>query len=117
MAKVTPIAVISRMSGKVNQQSDMYFATNRQTGRVYTGTITESGKSPSPAQLEQRAKFASTCQLVSAWFADNKPSDSHPNGTDVYQRTLSSFRAQHTCGSFRAYVFVRIQPDGTLPNE
>ncbi|MCR5361216.1 MAG: hypothetical protein K6E73_04315 [Bacteroidales bacterium] len=114
MARITPIAVISRMSGKVSSDSDMYFATNKQTGRVYTAKIGESNSTPSEAQMMQRNKFAAKSQLVSEWFAANKPSDTAPNGTDEYQRIATAFKAQHSCGSIRAYVFARMADDGTL---
>jgi len=91
------------MSGKVSSDSDMYFATNKQTGRVYTAKIGESNSTPSEAQMMQRNKFAA-----------NKPSDTAPNGTDEYQRIATAFKAQHSCGSIRAYVFARMADDGTL---
>mgnify|MGYP003425724069 CR=1 FL=1 len=38
MAEIKPMALIESMRKKVCMHSDVYFRTNKKTGKVYTGT-------------------------------------------------------------------------------
>ncbi|MCR5360588.1 MAG: hypothetical protein K6E73_01075 [Bacteroidales bacterium] len=115
MAKVTPISLVANLSGKLSQNDDTYFATNRQTGRVRAvrmknGTIFV----PTPAQLEAQAKFSSRARNTSAWLSANAPTDELPKGTELFQKVLAAYKAQHKIGTIFGYVASRMNDDGTL---
>ena len=115
MAKIKPIELIASMSGKVCQHGDTYFVTNRQTGRVHTGRICyPANQEPSASQMAVRERFAQRAQNTSAWLASNKPSVAQPKGSELYQKALEAYRAQHKIGSFFGYIASIIKEDGTV---
>ena len=115
MAKVTTTSLIAGLSGKVCQHDDTYFVTNRQTGRVHTGRICHPSEvQPSEAQISQREKFAQRCHNARLWISSNAPSSLHPKGTEIYQKAMSAYRAQHKIGSFFGFIANRIQEDGSV---
>ena len=115
MAKVTTTSLIAGLSGKVCQHDDTYFVTNRQTGRVHTGRVCHpSTAAPSAAQEEQRLKFAQRCANTNQWIAGNKPSVTHPKGSEIYQKAMSAFKAQHKIGTFYGFIANRIKEDGSV---
>ena len=115
MAKVTTTSLIAGLSGKVCQHDDTYFVTNRQTGRVHTGRICHpSAVRPSEAQISQREKFAQRCANTNQWIKNNEPAVSHPKGTEIYQKALKAYKAQHKIGTFYGFIANRIQEDGSV---
>ena len=59
MAEIKPMALIESMKKKVCEHSDVYFRTNKKTGKVYTGKLCNpSTKEPSAAQTAAKARFA-----------------------------------------------------------
>ncbi len=116
MAKIKPIEIIASMSGKVCQHGDTYFATNRQTGRVHTGKLcNRSTAAPTSKQIQVRENFKRRAQNTSAWLEANKPSATNgPKGTDLYQKALAAYKAQHQIGSLFGYVASVISADGKV---
>ena len=115
MAKIKPIEIIASMSGKVCQHGDTYFATNKQTGRVYTGKLCNpSTAEPTAKQLQVRENFKRRAQNTSAWLEANKPNASRPKGTDLYQKALAAYKAQHQIGSLFGYIASIISTDGKV---
>lgn len=115
MAKIKPIEVIAGMSGKVCTHGDMYFATNSQTGKIYTGKMCyPSHQPPTAKQIAQRELFKTRSQTVSQWFTDNKPTQQRPQGTAEYQRVLAAYKSQHKVGSIFAYVSKALYVDGQV---
>ena len=115
MAKITPISLVAGMSGKIGQNSDTYFVTNRQTGQVHTAKISSAPlPNPTPAQIEARNKFTQRTQNTSQWLASNGPTSDHPKGTEIYQKALAAYKTQHKIGSFFGYIASRIADDGTV---
>ena len=115
MAHIKPIEIIASMSGKVCQHGDTYFATNKQTGRVYTGKLCNpSTAEPTAKQLQVRENFKRRAQNTSAWLETNKPNASRPKGTDLYQKALAAYKAQHQIGSFFGYIASIISTDGKV---
>ena len=115
MAKITPINLIAGMSGKVCQHGDTYFVTNRQTGRVHTAKMCNPKTgNPSEAQLAQRSKFAKRTQNATQWIKTNGPTTEHPKGTEIYQKAMSAYRAQHKIGSFFGFIANKISEEGTV---
>lgn len=71
MAEIKPMALIESMKKKVCEHSDVYFRTNRRTGKVTTGKLCyPSDKAPSAAQVAAKARFAKVAAAVRAILAD-----------------------------------------------
>ena len=71
MAEIKPMALIESMKKKVCEHSDVYFRTNRRTGKVTTGKLCyPSEKAPSAAQIAAKARFAKVAAAVRAILAD-----------------------------------------------
>ena len=71
MAEVKPMALIESMSKKVCMHSDVYFRTNKQTGKTTTGKLCyPSDKAPSAAQTAAKARFAKVVAAVRTILAD-----------------------------------------------
>ena len=71
MAEIKPMALIESMKKKVCEHSDVYFRTNRRTGKVTTGKLCyPSEKAPSAAQVAAKARFAKVAAAVRAILAD-----------------------------------------------
>ena len=65
MAFIKPMALIESMSKKVCEHSDVYFRTNKKTGKVTTGKLCyPSTKEPSAAQIKAKARFAKVSAAV-----------------------------------------------------
>ena len=55
MAEIKPMALIESMRKKVCMHSDVYFRTNKQTGKTTTGKLCyPSAKAPSAAQIKAK---------------------------------------------------------------
>ena len=99
MSRIKPIAIIQSMSGKVCEHSDMYFRTNKQTQKVYTGKICNPSESdPSEAQVRVMNRFAKISAAVDQLLSE-------PTERDKWQK---SYLAQHKHGSLKGYVFAKI---------
>ena len=71
MAEIKPMALIESMRKKVCMHSDVYFRTNKQTGKTFTGKICNpSDQEPSAAQTAAKARFAKVVAAVRAILAD-----------------------------------------------
>ena len=65
MAQIKPMALIESMRKKVCMHSDVYFRTNKQTGKTFTGKLCyPSDKEPSAAQIAAKARFAKVVAAV-----------------------------------------------------
>ncbi len=71
MSLIKPMALIERMSKKVCMHSDVYFRTNKQTGKVYSGKLCNpSDKAPSEAQQKAKVRFGKVAAAVRTVLAD-----------------------------------------------
>ena len=71
MAEIKPIALIESMRKKVCMHSDVYFRTNKQTGKTFTGKLCNpSNQEPTPAQIAAKARFAKVVAAVRTDLAD-----------------------------------------------
>ena len=114
MAKVTPISLITKLSGKLCKSDDTYFATNRQSGRIHAVKMNgDAVDNPTPAQLEARTKFVERTRNTTRWISANSPSDEFPLGTELYQKMLAAYKSQHKIGTFFGFVASRMSEDGT----
>ena len=65
MAEIKPMALIESMKKKVCGHSDVYFRTNKKTGKTLTGKLCNpSTKEPSAAQIKAKARFAKVSAAV-----------------------------------------------------
>ena len=78
MATIKPMVLIESMSDKVCMHSDVYFRTNKKTGKTTTGKLCNpSTKEPSANQIAARARFAKCLPLYVRFSQDRvsrKPS-------------------------------------------
>ena len=100
MAEIKPMALIESMKKKVCMHSDVYFRTNKQTGKVTTGKLCyPSTKEPSAAQIAAKARFAKVSAAVRAILA----------GTSEQKTQLETeYKAQHKYGSLFGYAMHKL---------
>ena len=100
MAEIKPMALIESMKKKVCEHSDVYFRTNKQTGKVTTGKLCNpSTKEPSAAQIAAKARFAKVSAAVRAILA----------GTSEQKTQLvAEYKAQHKYGSLFGYAMHKL---------
>ena len=71
MALIKPMALIESMKKKVCMHSDVYFRTNKQTGKTTTGKLCNpSTKAPSAAQIAAKKRFAKVAAAIRVILAD-----------------------------------------------
>ena len=99
MAFIKPMALIESMRKKVCEHSDVYFRTNKQTGKVTTGKICyPSTKEPSAAQTAAKARFAKVVAAVRTILED----------ATKKAALEAEFKAQHTYGSLFGYAMHKL---------
>ena len=99
MAEIKPLALIESMRKKVCMHSDVYFRTNKQTGKTTTGKLCNpSDKAPSVQQTAARARFAKVAAAVRTILAD--PTEK--------ARLQAEFKSQTKYGSLFGYVMHKL---------
>ena len=99
MAEIKPMALIESMSKKVCMHSDVYFRTNRQTGKVTTGKLCYSStKADSVNQTKAKSRFAKVVAAVRTILSD-------PTEKAKWQ---AEYKAQHKFGSLLGYAVHRL---------
>ena len=100
MAEIKPMALIESMKKKVCEHSDVYFRTNRKTGKVTTGKLCNpSTKEPSVNQTASRARFAKVAAAIRAILA----------GTSEQKTQLvTEYNAQNKVGSLFGYAMKKL---------
>ena len=100
MAEIKPMELIKSMSKKVCDHSDVYFRTNKKTGKVTTGKLCNpSTKEPSVNQTAARARFAKVSAAVRAILA----------GTSEQKTALvAEYNAQHKIGTLFGYAMSKL---------
>ena len=94
------MALIESMSKKVCEHSNVYFRTNKKTGKVTTGKLCNpSTKEPSVNQTAARARFAKVSAAVRAILV----------GTSEQKTALvAEYNAQHKIGSLFGYAMSKL---------
>lgn len=113
--KVTPSFAVEAMSGKPCRSTAQIFATNKQTGRI---TAYEKHSYPNPnteAQQKVRASFKERTKAASDWWNANKPSESNPQGTELYLDLMQKYKQQHRIGNPFSYLCSLVKSDLTIP--
>ena len=102
MASIKPMALIESMSKKVCMHSDVYFRTNKQTGKVFTGKLCNpSDKAPSAAQTAAKARFAKVVAAVRTILTD--PTEK--------ATLLAEYKSQTKIGSLFGYAMHKLNPN------
>ena len=94
MAKLKPMILIERLSGKVCGHSNTYFA--ERNGTQYTGTICNpyTGE-PTAAQIAVRTKFQAVIAAIAALTTTD---------IDAYK---AAFKLQKKYKTLRGYIFAQ----------
>ena len=99
MAEIKPMALIESMKKKVCEHSDVYFRTNKRTGKVYTGKLCNpSTKAPSAAQTKAKERFAKVQAAVRLILED----------ATEKAKLQAEFRAQRKYGSLFGYAMHKL---------
>jgi len=99
MAEIKPMALIESMRKKVCEHSDVYFRTNKQTGKTTTGKLCyPSSKAPTVNQTKAKARFAKVQAAVRTILSD--PTEK--------AKLQAEFKAQHTYGSLFGYAMHKL---------
>ena len=99
MALIKPMELIKSMSKKVCMHSDVYFRTNRQTGKTFTGKLCyPSTKEPSAAQTAAKARFAKVVAAVRT-ILDNPAEKA---------KLQAEYKAQTRIGSLFGYAMHKL---------
>jgi len=99
MAEIKPMALIESMKKKVCEHSDVYFRTNKQTGKVTTGKLCNpSTKAPSAAQTAAKERFAKVAAAVRTILSDSTEK----------AKLMAEFKAQHKYGSLFGYAMAKL---------
>ena len=99
MAEIKPMALIESMKKKVCEHSDVYFRTNKKTGKVTTGKLCNpSTKEPSAAQIKAKERFAKVSAAVRTILAD-------PAQKSALE---SEYKEQHKYGSLFGYAMHKL---------
>ena len=94
MAKIKPMELISKMSGKLCSHSDIYFA--ERNGTQYTGKICNPYKGEATeAQVAVRQKFEATISAIKSLTTEE---------IDNYKM---AFKKQKKYRSLRGYIFAQ----------
>ena len=100
MAEIKPMALIESMKKKVCMHSDVYFRTNKQTGKTTTGKLCNpSTKEPSVNQTAARARFAKVSAAVRAILAGS---------SEQKTQLVAEYNAQHKYGSLFGYAMHKL---------
>ncbi|MBQ5860883.1 MAG: hypothetical protein IIW65_01925 [Alistipes sp.] len=100
MAKIKPIETVKSMSGKVCEHSEIYFRTNKQTGKTVTGKLCNpSDTAPTEAQLKTQTRFTKLSEAARLIIAD-------PEQRSKYEK---AYKKQHRIGSLLGYIITRIK--------
>ena len=99
MAEIKPMALIESMKKKVCEHSDVYFRTNKRTGKVTTGKLCNpSDKQPSEAQVKAQVRFKKVAAAVRALLAD----------PEQKSKLEAEYNAQNKYGSLFGYAMHKL---------
>lgn len=102
MAVIRPLETIKSMSNKVCQHSDVYFRTNKRTGKTYTGKLCNPFEGePSADQVAKRTRFAKVSAAIRTRLA--VPASGTPTEEQVAIR--KAYESQFKVGSLFGFAW------------
>lgn len=105
MAEIKPMALIESMKKKVCMHSDVYFRTNKRTGKVTTGKLCNpSDKPASELQLAAQQAMKTKTAAVRAYMRAQKALDTP---SEEYMAIKRAYEAQHKIGSLFGFIMHR----------
>lgn len=108
MARIETNSLVQGISGKVCAHDDVYFRTNKRTGKVVAVRLCNpSTKESTAKQKAQQEKFRQQSQTTSQWFSQNLP------GSQAYEDAYQDFLAQKRYATFMTYMRARLTRQGT----
>jgi len=94
------MALIESMKKKVCMHSDVYFRTNKQTGKTTTGKLCNpSTKEPSAAQTAAKARFAKVVAAVRTILAGS---------SEQKTALVTAYKAQNKIGSLFGFAMHKL---------
>ena len=100
MAEIRPMELIKSMSKKVCMHSDVYFRTNKQTGKTTTGKLCNPSEKPDSAnQIAAKARFAKVSAAVRAILAGS---------SEQKTQLVAEYNAQNKIGSLFGYAMKKL---------
>ena len=100
MAEIKPMALIESMKKKVCEHSDVYFRTNKRTGKVTTGKLCNpSTKEPSASQIAAKARFTKVQAAVRAILAGS---------SEQKTQLVAEYKSQTKYGSLFGYAMHKL---------
>ncbi len=98
------MALIESMRKKVCMHSDVYFRTNKQTGKTFTGKFCyPSDKEPSAAQIAAKARFAKVVAAVRTILNDTILNDPTEKA-----KLQAEYKSQTKIGSLFGYAMHKL---------
>ena len=102
MALIRPLETIKSMSKKVCEHSDVYFRTNKRTGKTYTGKMCNPYEGePSADQVAKRTRFAKVSAAIRTRLA--VPASGTPTEEQVAIR--KAYESQFKVGSLFGFAW------------
>lgn len=105
MAKVTFSTDIQSISGKLCSKEGVVYSVNRRTGKTYRSDRHVYNDANTEAQQSVRASFAQKAKFAAAWWKQNRPSGSQPDGSEAYRAVMAAYKRQSKIGN--SYAFLR----------
>ena len=100
MAEIKPMALIESMKKKVCMHSDVYFRTNKQTGKTTTGKLCNPSEKPdSVNQIAAKARFAKVSAAVRTILAGS---------SEQKIQLVAEYKAQTKIGSLFGYAMHKL---------
>ena len=102
MAEIKPMVLIDSMSKKVCMHSDVYFRTNKQTGKTTTGKLCNpSDAEPTANQIKAKARFAKVVAAVRTILSDSTEK----------AKLKAEYKRQTEIGSLFGYAMHKLSPN------
>ena len=102
MAEIKPMALIESMRKKVCMHSDVYFRTNKQTGKTTTGKLCNpSDKADSEAQTKAKNRFKKVVAAVRTILTD----------PEQKAKLEAEYKTQTRYGSLFGYAMHKLNSD------
>lgn len=117
MAKITPVSLVTAISGRTCLGDETHFMTNKRTGKVYAAKLCNpyDGSNPTEKQQQVRSAFTTLQQIVKVWRAENAPSEAQPQGSAEFQAMMKLYKSQRKCGNWFAFLRTKVV-DGAVPS-
>lgn len=105
MAKVVFSTDIQSISGKLCSKEGVIYSVNKRTGKTYRSDRHAHVDVNSELQQSVRSSFTKKSKFAAAWWRQNRPSGSQPDGSEAYRAVMAVYKRQSKIGN--SYSFLR----------